>query len=187
MFFPRNLRISEQGKPSIRSEPKLRDLNVAAYGIWFLLSLMLVLSGCMNNGVEWSELSFTRKKPNPADLIGTWVPTEQTIKDLRKDGNYTISRHELIFRAEGAFTMVNMPDWWSNGFGNSNRGFESGSGTWKLFQDHDPWTVWAIELDFPTSSVPNAVHLQRQKPPYLLHISVGDSDSGRYMLYQRAH
>src|SRR5260221_13648523 len=87
------------------------------------LPLMLCLSGCMNNGMEWSELSFTREKPNRTDVIGTWVPTPTTIKDLKERGGYVISKHELILRADRTFAMVNMPDWWSGGFGQSKKNF----------------------------------------------------------------
>lgn len=156
-----------------------------AYRTYFFLSLALLLSGCMNNGIEWSELTFTRKKPNQAELIGTWVPTAATIKDLKDRGGYAISKHELILRADGSFSMVNMPDWWTDSFGQSKKGFESGSGKWQLYQDRDPWTVWAIELDFPKFTVPNAIHLRRQKPPYLIHITVGDPDSGHAMLFEK--
>ena len=139
----------------------------------------------MNNGIEWSELAFTRNKPNQADVLGTWVPTAATIKDLRERGGYAVSKHQLILRDDGTFAMVNMPDWWLDGVGQSRKSFESGSGKWRFYQDHDPWTVWAVELEFSKFVIPNAIHLQRQKPPYLIHITVGDPDSGHYMLFEK--
>ena len=141
--------------------------------ICFFLLLLPVLSGCMNNGIEWSELSFTRNKPNQSDVLGAWVPTAATIKDLRERGGYIVSKHELILRADGTFAMVNMPDWWKDGVGQSRRSFESGSDRWRFYKDHNPWTIWAVELDFPKFVIPNAIHLQRQKAPYLIHIAVG--------------
>ena len=153
--------------------------------ICFFLLLALFSSGCMNTGIEWSELSFTRNKPNQSDLLGSWVPTAATIKELRERGGYIVSKHELIFRADGTFAMVNMPDWWKDGVGQSRGSFESGSGRWRFYKDHNPWTVWAVELDFPRFVIPNAIHLQGQKPPYLIHITVGDPDSGHYMLFEK--
>jgi len=150
--------------------------------ICLFLPLVLFLSSCMNNGIEWSELSFTRNKPNPSDVIGIWVPTAATIKDLRERGGYALSKYELNLRADGTFEMVNMPDWWKDGFGQSNRSFDSGSGKWRFYEDR---TVWAIELDFSKYVVPNAIHLQRQKSPYLIHITVGDPDSAHYMLFEK--
>ena len=116
-------------KKSIRYGPMARpDYGKAC----LFLPLMLCLSGCMNNGIEWSELSFTREKPNRTDVIGTWVPTAATINDLKQRGGYVISKHELVLRADGTFAMVNMPDWWSDGFGQSKKTFESGSGKWQF-------------------------------------------------------
>ena len=68
--------------------------------IYFFLPLVLFSSGCMNNGIEWSELSFTRNRPNQSDVLGTWVPTAATLKDLRERGGYVVSKHELILRTE---------------------------------------------------------------------------------------
>lgn len=149
------------------------------------LGISLALNGCMNNGINLSELSFTRAKPNPTDLIGTWVPTNATIADLKENGKYVISTHELTLKADGTFSMVNMPDWWRTNFGESKKGFDSGGGKWQLYADKDPWTVWAVELDFPKFTVPNAIHVTHQKSPYLLHIWVGDPDSGHAMLFEK--
>jgi hypothetical protein len=149
--------------------------------------LALLLSGCINNGFEWSELSWTRTKPNLSDLVGTWVPTDATIKDMKEQGGYTISVHHLILRADGTFEMTNMPDWWKDGFGKSKKGLESGLGNWQLHEDpQGPWSAWAVELQFPDNSVVlNQIHVRRQKPPYLLHVTIGDPDSGHVMLFEK--
>jgi hypothetical protein len=68
--------------------------------------------------------------------------------------------------------------------GSANRRKALSLGKWQFHQDRNP-TVWGIELDFPTFVVPNAIRLQRQEPPYLIHINVGDPDSGHYMLFER--
>lgn len=81
-------------------------------------------------------------------MRGTWVPTAATIKDLQQNGGYVIPKHELFLRADGKFAVLNMPDGWRDGFGQSKHTFESGSGKWQFDQDDAPWTVWAIKLDF---------------------------------------
>ena len=171
---------------TLRSHQKGSTFFSGRLGAFVTMSgLALLLSGCINNGIEWSELSFTRTKPNPSDLVGTWVPTDATIKDMKEQGAYTISIHQLILRADGTFEMINIPDWWKDGFGQSKKGFESGLGKWQLYEDRDPWTVWAVELEFPNFVVPNQIHVRRQKPPYLLHVTVGDPDSGHVMLFEK--
>src|SRR5438309_1030433 len=134
------------------------------YKTCLLSPLALFLSGCMFvNGPDWSEDSFT--------------PTASTIRDLKEHGGYVIAKHELILRADGTFAMVNMPDWWLDGAGESKKGFESGSGKWEFYQGHIQWIVWGIELNFGKFATGNLINLRRQKPPYLINITIGDPDS----------
>src|SRR5258708_35071646 len=133
-----------------------------------LLPSALFLSGCMFvNGLDWSEDSFTRNRPNQADVIGVWVPTASTIRDLKERGGYV------------------MPDWWLDGAGESKMGFESGSGKWEFYQGHIQWTVWGIELNFGKFATGNLINLRRQKPPYLINITIGDPDSAHNMLFEK--
>ena len=156
------------------------------YKTCLLSPLALFLSGCMFvNGLDWSEDSFTRNRPNQADVIGVWVPTASTIRDLMEHGGYVIAKHELILRVDGAFAMVNMPDWWLDGAGESKKGFESGSGKWEFYQGHIQWTVWGIELNFGKFATGNLINLRRQKPPYLINITIGDPDSAHNMLFEK--
>ena len=79
--------------------------------------LIQALNGCVTSGFEWSELSFTRGKPVYADVVGIWMPTAKTLKDMKERGGYAILNHEIIFKEDGTFSMVNMPDWWKDVFG----------------------------------------------------------------------
>ena len=143
-----------------------------AYKTCLLLPSVLFLSGCMFvNGLDLSEDSFT--------------PTASTIRDLKEHGGYVIAKHELILRADGTFAMVNMPDWWLDGAGELKKGFESGSGKWEFYQGHIQWTVWGIELNFGKFATGNLINLRRQKPPYLINITIGDPDSAHNMLFEK--
>ena len=149
-----------------------------------LLALCLLMtSACLNNGIEWSELTFTRTRPSDKDLVGTWTPTSETFQNMKASGGYAISKHELTLSADGTFSMLNMPDWWSDGFGESHKQLESGRGTWRVAEAKNVYTIYVVNLLFPTGSV--TVHVSRQRPPYLLHIILGDPDSGHYMLFEK--
>src|SRR4051812_13835432 len=100
----------------------MRLTPLAAVTFPFLLS-----SCCLPT---WPELQYTRTKPSDAEIIGNWLPTGETITDIRKRGRYPVTEHELTLRADHTFTMRNMPDWWLNGFGESHGHFDSGEGTW---------------------------------------------------------
>lgn len=95
-----------------------------------LVLLPLLTTACMNNGIEWSELDFTRKRPNEADLVGNWTATEGTVRDMKDRGGYARADPKLILAADGTCTVTDMPDWWRGGSarltGNTSRGRASG-------------------------------------------------------------
>ena len=141
-----------------------------------------LLSGCP--AIDWKEINFTRAKPAIENIVGTWIPTSDTLTYIRRKGGYPVVKHELIIRANGSFSMRNMPDWWSDGFGESKKGFESGDGVWRFRQDSNIWTIWLIELEFSYGI--SSVHLYKQGPPYLIFIRVGDPNNGEAMFFERS-
>jgi hypothetical protein len=142
----------------------------------------MLVAGCP--AVDLKELQFTRTKPAESDVVGTWRPTVDTLKDIRGRGHYPVATHEIILRADHTFSMRNMPDWWSNGFGESHGQFESGDGTWQLEAGKNVWQIWVIRLHFP--SVTTSINLYRQRPPYLIFIRVGDPNNGDAMFFEHA-
>jgi hypothetical protein len=149
----------------------------------------LLLSGCFLP--TWPELQYTRSKPSEADLIGSWRPTAETIRDIRGRGRYLATEHELILRPDHTLTMRNMPDWWRNGFGESHGHLDSGDGTWKLAREINVWQIWVVQLHFPDfgsrgGPLNTSIHLYHQRPSYLIFIGVGDPDNAQGMLFERS-
>lgn len=141
----------------------------------------LLLAGCRGDPFHYN---YTRIKPSEADLVGIWVPDEHTIKDMRDRGGYDLSnsKTKLVLRSDGTFEMLDMPDWWKSGLGESNKGFYSSSGTWKVSQ-HSPETWWELDLWFATWA--KSLYLRGEKPPYLIHMIIGDPDRGKAMILVR--
>jgi len=148
-----------------------------------LVLLPTLTTACMNNGIEWSELDYTRTKPNEADLVGTWTATKETVRDIKDRGGYAKSDPKLILAADGTCAVTDMPDWWRGGFGESHREFESGQGKWQIEEDDNVVKIYVLGLELPTGH--QTVHLARQKPSFQIHITLGDPDSGNYMLFER--
>ncbi len=140
--------------------------------------LWLALSGC---GGAYQELQFTSKQPKLADVAGVYVPDANTLKFMAREGGYSISKHEITLLTNGIILLFNMPDWWTNGFGESNKKLESTNGTWALEKSRNNWQP---VLKFG-DGVNMGIHLVGQSPPYKLHMYVGDPDSGVYMLFER--
>jgi hypothetical protein len=98
--------------------------------------------------------------------------------------------------------MRNMPDWWLDPEGRSQRRFDSGAGAWELEERKEVWRIWALRLNFKSfsseklirardSMVPlkapwtTAVNLYGQSPPYLMFFRLGDPDNGDVMFFER--
>lgn len=152
-----------------------------AYKI-ILLIMAIFISGCPM--IDWKEFNFTRSKPIVEDIVGIWKPTPTTLSYIRQEGGYPEVNHELNFRADGTFSMLNMPDWWQNSFGRSWKSFHSENGTWKLKKDNMIWDIWVIELKL--SSGIDSVNLYGQESPYLIFIRVGDPNDGKAMFFERS-
>jgi hypothetical protein len=68
--------------------------------------------------------------------------------------------------------------------GASPKGLLSGTGVRRLDKDNGRFTDWIINLDF-ANHYRDTVHLMHQKPPYLIHIYMGDPDEGGAILFKR--
>ena len=104
---------------------------------------------------------------------------------MRERGGYDVSKlTRITLSDDGSFEIVNMPDWWNNGFGDSQRGFSSFSGRWALSNNAG---YWRIGLSFfNTRRFINLVgHKLGGSPPYYLEVLVGDPDSGDKMVFVR--
>jgi hypothetical protein len=145
------------------------------------IALALLLGGCLKPIPVWREWQFTRSQPAEEDVVATWRPTAETLREIRNRGGYLMAEPELILREDHTFIMRNMPDWWRDGFGKSHGTLESGDGKWNLAsEDH----VWVIRLHFPTLGT--SVHLYRRHSPYLIFIRIGDPDTGDAMFFERS-
>ena len=82
------------------------------------------------------------------------------------------------------FSVIDLPTSPDVG-GASSKGLLSGSGTWRLDKDENGFSIWVINLDFMNHHR-ETVHLRRQTPPYVMHIFIGDPDSGGAVLLERA-
>jgi hypothetical protein len=95
---------------------------------------------------------------------------------------------------DGTIVFTNVPDWWNTAFGESGGQFDSASGTWKLALKQNQW--WALRVTFPPESplasngkravtFTTTVSLIGEKPPYTLHLTIGDPDEGNAMQFVR--
>lgn len=123
-------------------------------------------------------LDFTRSEPNKSDLVGTWTPDRASLGDMRTRGHYDPNvEPKLILRADDSFDLINMPDWWENGFGESHGTFRAYSGKWGVSQEISKF--WQLFLSGRN------VELFGQKAPYRLNFIIGDPDSDESMVFEK--
>jgi hypothetical protein len=152
-------------------------------GVGLLMGCLLIslLLACRLPTVD--QLNYTRTEPKKNDLVGAWVPDKSTLEVLRTRGGYdTSTQTNLVLRDDGSFDLLHMPDWWSDRFGQSNKGFENHTGTWRALNYGDTG-IWHIDLR--ASSGTRLVNLIGQTPPYRLEFVIGDPDSNVSMIFTK--
>jgi hypothetical protein len=125
------------------------------------------------------QLNYTRQEPKKTDLVGIWIPDEATLQAMHQRGGYdTSAQTRLTLKTDGSFELVNMPDWWSNDFGESRKGLDNYAGNWRVSKFGK---VWAVELR-PVSGTRFA-NLIGQSPPYRVDFIIGDADENQSMIF----
>lgn len=138
----------------------------------------------------------TRTEPDLGDLAGTYRPTSESIKFVKRSGYASIPNISIVLRDNGTFEMQNIPDMWIDDFGYSKGNFISGSGEWKLdSRAIGSVSHWGITIDFKykEDSKPAEkgegfylmLDLMNQEPPYIIHMTIGDPDSGEALDFEK--
>lgn len=151
------------------------------HGIFLICLLVLGPLACRVPTLD--QLNYTRNEPKKSDLLGTWVPNQSSLREMESSGGYDTSvQPKLILKADGTFELVNMPDWWDNGFGRSNKSFQDYSGSWGLstYGNTGRW-----DIDLKSLSRMRSVNLIGQSPPYRIEFIIGDPDSSVSMIFEK--
>ncbi len=156
----------------------------------FLIAAAFMLTGCQYDPYT---ASYTKTKPNRKDLVGTYVPDADTMTLISKEGHYSQVASSISLLEDGTIIIENIPDWWRI-FEGPQGGFDSGRGTWKI-EKHQEW--WALGAAFTNTeqfaSLKNKLPglgtemmLIGEKPPYKIHLTVGDPDAGVGMQFVKS-
>ncbi len=158
----------------------------------------LTLGGC-NYGAPYVD-SFTEGTPAKADLVGTYVLTDETLihdhalidGDPYKRGTVLTAQngskaavHKLILRSDGTFSAVNIPLWTDNQTQVwTIKNFQSGSGQWFVEEGGISFSTPNLKL------IPNdnntTIRLLGQKPPYtILFYYARDPDFDDAMSFEK--
>ena len=129
-----------------------------------------------------------------AALIGTYVPTLESAKKIKDEGQYPPAKTFITLSQDRTFHISNIPDWWENDFGRAKGLFDNGRGKWSII---DSQRGASIKLEFSSSkglraerwsqqrTLSGLINLIGEAPPYLLHMPLGDPDNGNAMQFQK--
>lgn len=171
-------------KTDIRSLQPIRARVVGRSCLAFCL--LLFLAACQYDPYT-SE--YTSHRPNDSDLPGEYVATVETRELIRNAHSYPACNPQVILHADHTFEIKDVPDWFITE-GDAGTKLVSGSGTWAL-QQHQEW--WALGILFRESTGQSVFKgpfgmdfmLVGEKPPYLVHMTIGDPDMGKAMQFQK--
>src|ERR1051325_11230519 len=150
----------------------------------FLFPLLLILAGCQRD--PYTEV-YSMKQPSTNDVVGVYAADTNTLALIAKEGHYSAASPAITLGGDGTIVITNIPDWWLTSFGEPQGGFDSGRGTWTI-QKHQEW--WGLSVGFTDtthfaslSHKPGGMRTEMmligEKPPYKIHLIVGDPDNGR--------
>lgn len=150
-----------------------------------IVAVAVFLVGCQYNPFAHE---FTTAKPKEPELVGRYVPDRETTERLRTSLAVTVSPEAaLAINADHTFHATALPKCWIDQDFDCAQGTETWTGTWSLRRNQE-W--WAVQLHIksrngqPTSYGMPAM-LRGETPPYLVHLTIGDPDSGDALAFER--
>jgi hypothetical protein len=136
------------------------------------VGLVALVSACQ---FDPYTLSYAKAKPNPKEIVGSWIATDDTIEHLSRTP-YSKARPTILVAADGSIQMTDIPDTWQNPTGDGKGSLETFVGTWKLDKHQDSW--WGLAIQRGQWGCDGCLMILGQRPPYRLVIRVGDPDQG---------
>jgi hypothetical protein len=132
---------------------------------------------------------FTRVRPVERYLVGRYVPDAETRERLASQLNVKVpTTCELLVGQDGRFVVHDAPNCWFGPAVDCAPEDVDFTGDWRLGQ-HQKW--WAVQLTARTiNGKPGAYGLpamiRGDEPPYILHLTIGDPDSGNALAFELA-
>ena len=134
-----------------------------------------VINGACQFDPYWQ--SYAKSKPDIRELVGSWVATDSTLRDLASSA-YAKARPTIVVSVDGSLRMADIPDTWRDPFGQGKGTVETFSGTWLLGERQGLWGLRVLGGTFGEGSCGGCLMVLGQAAPYRLVIRVGDPDSG---------
>lgn len=150
-----------------------------------LVTCLTLLLGCQYDPFAHE---FTETEPRRAAVAGEYKPDRETTERLRSSLGVSVNpAAKFVLNQDGTFVANELPNCWIAQSFDCAPGTETWAGTWSLRRNQD-W--WAVQLHLTSRNGQATTYglpamLRREEPPYLLHLTIGDPDSGDALAFER--
>jgi hypothetical protein len=163
---------------SVRQTWRMPRQRLTPIGLCLLMAFMVV-GACR---FDPYPSNYAKVKPIPDEVVGRWVATADTAKQLAARGLSHL-RPRIMLEPGGLVTILDVPDEWSSAEGQPPRVPEY-RGRWKLAADSHG--KWGILLEPAAPFCYQCLMVVRDSAPRLLVMRYGDPDSGTGYEFERA-
>jgi hypothetical protein len=164
--------------------------------IVFLIALLSISNlMCGFEAYDFEQDNFTKTKPDPSILVGTYVLTEKSKEFVSTMEGIAFSNAQNVsvsLISDGTFEIQKMPNGWAVKefqFSNSNDVPSPIKGTWSLIQENWWWRIEFVVDSSDTNttgdfshSLSTQVDIGGEQPPYSLWFYIGVGDPNRLPL-----
>lgn len=128
---------------------------------------------------------FVTTEPRSADLPGEYVLDDESIAMLSRSYHVAAPLARLTLNLDGSFRITSVPSCWRAS--SSCNTTEDAAGRWAVAK-HQTW--WAVqlrcsEIDGRRTNYGLQAMLRGDGPPFILHFTVGDPDTGEALAFRR--
>jgi hypothetical protein len=171
-----------RGSMKRSARPAMSNCSQVSAGVTTLgiVGVLLFLTGCQ---YDPCTLTYATSKPDRKEIIGHWVATDETLRDLAQ-GRYQKARPVIDVLENGSIQMTDIPDTWRADLGAGAGKLETFVGTWQLDKHQDSW--WGLALRRGNWGCGGCLMVLGQESPHKLVLRFGDPDEGRGYEFRKA-
>jgi len=127
------------------------------------------------------------QEPSEGEIIGTWASDRCRSIDSRLEVNPVTWTCKWIFKSDGTFQMVDVPEWFMSGIGNWASNGNSATGSWEISNRDSHWII-VLYFDVVNDQARNErrdLIIYGKESPFSIPIFLGDADAGYVILFER--
>lgn len=145
--------------------------------------LMLATTACQYDPFAHE---FTKVRPETGKLVGVYELDDESTEMLRRKYKLVPPTSKFVLRSDGTFSISEVPTCWREPTECSSA-TESADGTWQVKKLDEWWEVRlrCTKIQGEPSDYGLGAHVRGDRPPQLLHFTVGDPDSGEALAFRK--